>query len=45
MLIAPVNIGQNVITGAGSVVNRDVPNNSKVIGAPAKIINNRGKKL
>ena len=45
MLIAPVNIGQNVITGAGSVINSDIPDNSKAIGAPARIINIKGEQI
>ena len=45
MFIAPVNIGQNVITGAGSVITSDIPDNSKAIGAPARIINNKGKQI
>ena len=34
--ILPVNIGDNVIIGAGSVVTKDVPANSTVKGNPAK---------
>lgn len=33
-----VNIGNNVIVGAGSVVTRNVPNNVTVCGNPARII-------
>ncbi|MBI9048717.1 MAG: bifunctional UDP-N-acetylglucosamine diphosphorylase/glucosamine-1-phosphate N-acetyltransferase GlmU [Anaerolineaceae bacterium] len=36
MLVAPVSIGERSITGAGSVVNRDVPADTVVIGVPAK---------
>jgi bifunctional UDP-N-acetylglucosamine pyrophosphorylase / glucosamine-1-phosphate N-acetyltransferase len=36
MLVAPLNIGENSITGAGAVVNRDVPPNTVVVGVPAK---------
>jgi bifunctional UDP-N-acetylglucosamine pyrophosphorylase/glucosamine-1-phosphate N-acetyltransferase len=43
MLVAPINIGKNVVTGAGSVITSDVPDNSKVIGAPARIVNNRSE--
>lgn len=37
-VIGPVTIGSNVIIGANSVVNRDVPDNSVVAGNPAKLI-------
>lgn len=33
-----VMIGSNVIIGAGSLVNRDIPSNSVVAGIPAKVI-------
>jgi acetyltransferase-like isoleucine patch superfamily enzyme len=35
--ILPVNIGDNVVIGAGSVVTKDIPSNSIVYGNPAKI--------
>ena len=37
MLVAPVRIGAGARTGAGSVVNRDVPDGMTAIGAPARI--------
>ena len=37
MLVAPVTIGARSSTGAGSVVNRDVPPDSQAIGAPARV--------
>jgi bifunctional UDP-N-acetylglucosamine pyrophosphorylase/glucosamine-1-phosphate N-acetyltransferase len=37
MLVAPVNIGENSITGAGSVVTHDVPDNSLAYGVPARL--------
>jgi acetyltransferase-like isoleucine patch superfamily enzyme len=36
-ILANVTIGENAIVGAGSVVTKDVPPNSIVIGSPAKI--------
>jgi bifunctional UDP-N-acetylglucosamine pyrophosphorylase/glucosamine-1-phosphate N-acetyltransferase len=40
MLVAPVKIGDGAVTGAGSVVTKDVPANSLVYGAPAKVKKN-----
>jgi len=34
-----VVIGKNVIVGAGSLVNKSIPDNSTVVGVPAKVIN------
>lgn len=31
-------IGSNVVIGAGSIVNKDIPDNSVVAGVPAKVI-------
>lgn len=39
-VIGNVVIGNNVIIGAGSVVTKDIPNNSVAIGNPAKVIRN-----
>ncbi len=33
-----VRIGNNVIIGAGSIVTKDIPDNSVVVGNPAKVI-------
>jgi bifunctional UDP-N-acetylglucosamine pyrophosphorylase/glucosamine-1-phosphate N-acetyltransferase len=38
MLIAPVEIGEGAMTGAGSVVTRDVPAGERVAGVPARAI-------
>jgi acetyltransferase-like isoleucine patch superfamily enzyme len=38
-LIMPgVNIGNRVIIGAGSIVTRDIPDNSVAVGVPARVI-------
>lgn len=37
MLIAPVTLGDGAMTGAGSVVNHDVPAGARAIGMPARI--------
>jgi len=36
-----ITVGNNVIIGANSVVNKDVPDNAIVAGAPAKILRYR----
>ncbi|MDR7418811.1 MAG: bifunctional UDP-N-acetylglucosamine diphosphorylase/glucosamine-1-phosphate N-acetyltransferase GlmU [Armatimonadota bacterium] len=38
MLIAPVVIGEGAVTGAGSVVKRDVPPGGVAVGIPARVI-------
>ena len=37
-LLANVTVGENSIVGAGSVVTKDVPPNSIVVGNPAKVL-------
>ena len=38
MLVAPLTIGDGARTGAGSVVNKDVPAGATAVGAPARIV-------
>ena len=38
IILPNVKIGDNVIIGAGSVVTKDIPENSLVVGNPAKVI-------
>jgi len=38
IILPNVKIGNNVIIGAGSVITKDVPNNSLVVGNPARVI-------
>ena len=37
MLVAPVRVGHNSVTAAGSVVTEDVPPETLVAGVPAKV--------
>jgi bifunctional UDP-N-acetylglucosamine pyrophosphorylase/glucosamine-1-phosphate N-acetyltransferase len=45
MLVAPLKIGDRAMTGAGSVVTKDVPPDSLAVGMPARMLrkNWRGK--
>ncbi len=40
-LVAPVTIGDNALTGAGSVVTKDVPDGERVAGNPARPLRKR----
>jgi len=37
-VIQGVNIGENCVIGAGATVLKDIPNNSKAVGTPAKVL-------
>jgi bifunctional UDP-N-acetylglucosamine pyrophosphorylase/glucosamine-1-phosphate N-acetyltransferase len=43
MLVAPLEIGENSTTGAGSVVTKDVPPDSVVVGVPARVIRRKDR--
>lgn len=38
MLVAPVTVGERAQTGAGAVVNKDVPPGALVVGVPARVL-------
>jgi serine O-acetyltransferase len=44
-LLGNISIGQNCRIGAGSVVLRDVPDNSTVVGVPGHIVLHNGKRV
>lgn len=44
MLVAPVRIGKNARTGAGSVVTKNVPDDALAVGVPARVIRKVEKK-
>lgn len=41
MLVAPVRVGANGLTGAGAVVTRDIPPDEVWLGAPARFVRKR----
>ena len=44
LLIAPVSVGARAVTGAGAVVNRDVPAGGRVAGVPARPLRAKRKR-
>ncbi len=45
ILVAPVKMGKNAVTGAGAVVtkNKNIPDNTVVVGIPAKVLKKNKK--
>jgi bifunctional UDP-N-acetylglucosamine pyrophosphorylase/glucosamine-1-phosphate N-acetyltransferase len=43
MLVAPVKVGDGAVTGAGSVVTKDIPPDTLSVGAPARVIKTLNK--
>ncbi|MBI5613623.1 N-acetyltransferase [Candidatus Gottesmanbacteria bacterium] len=41
VILPGITIGKNAMVGAGAVVTKDVPDNTTVIGNPAKILNHK----
>ena len=44
MLVAPVRVGRRAVTGAGSVVSRDIPASGVAVGTPARTVRKRKPK-
>ena len=44
MLVAPVNVGEDAVTGAGSVITEDVPAGRLAVGVPARIVSEKSDK-
>ncbi len=44
VIVAPVKIGKGAITGAGSVVTKNVKQNEVVVGVPAKVLKRKKRK-
>ena len=38
IIVAPVRIGKSAVTGAGSVITKNIPDNTVVVGVPARIL-------
>ena len=44
MLVAPVKVGDRAVTGAGSVVTKDIPADKLAVGLPARVIKSINEK-
>jgi len=42
VIVAPVKIGRSAVTGAGSVITKNIPDDTVVVGVPARILRKRG---
>ena len=38
MVLPGVSIGKNCVVGAGTIVTRDIPDNSLVLGSPGRVV-------
>jgi bifunctional UDP-N-acetylglucosamine pyrophosphorylase/glucosamine-1-phosphate N-acetyltransferase len=45
MLVAPVHVGKEAMTGAGAVVTHDVPAGEVWVGSPARPLRRRRKRV
>ena len=43
MLVAPVELGKEARTGAGSVVTKDIPDGATAVGVPARVVRRKAK--
>ena len=44
-VLGPIKVGDNARVAAGAVVLKDVPENSTVVGVPAKVVREKGRKV
>ena len=44
-ILGPVTIGEHSKIGAGSVVLKDIPPHSTVVGVPGRVVRQNGKKV
>jgi len=44
VIVAPAKIGKFAVTGAGSVITKNIPDRTVVVGVPARILTKKRKK-